>query len=71
MGKNTKKAYPLRLDNELMEKVKKIAEIEDRKISNQLTKIIKEYVQNYEKQNGSITVGDINISGGTNNIDIG
>lgn len=72
MGKNKVKAYPLRLDEELMDKVRKIAEIEDRKISDQLTRIIREYVNNYESKNGSITTGDItNIQGDNSTFHIG
>ncbi len=71
MGKYKNKAYPLRLDNELMEKVRKIAEIEDRKISNQLERIIRQYVENYESQHGNINIGDVTITGNTGNISIG
>lgn len=61
MGKNKVKAYPLRIDENLMNKVRKIAEKEDRKISDQLTRIIKEYVIKYELQNGSLdeTIGEL------------
>ena len=71
MGTYKNKAYTLRLDNELMEKVRKIAEIEDRKISDQLTRIVREYVNNYEKQKGAISVGDISQNGDNNSISIG
>lgn len=56
------KTYPLRIDNELMEKVRKIAENEDRKISQQLERIIREYVKNYENKNGEIQIKQININ---------
>ncbi|MBQ8165532.1 MAG: hypothetical protein IJZ96_00695 [Lachnospiraceae bacterium] len=71
MGKNKVKAYPLRLEEELMEKVRKIAEQEDRKISDQMTKIVREYINNYEAQHGSITIGEINQSGIGNTVNIG
>ena len=57
MGKYKNKAYSLRIDNELMEKVKIIAENEDRPISKQLERIIRQYVEQYEKEHGEIIVG--------------
>lgn len=54
MGKNKIKAYPLRLDSELMEKVRAIAEQEDRPLSKQLERIIREYISAYEQQHGTI-----------------
>lgn len=68
MGKNLKKAYPLRLDQDLMDKIKVIAKNEDRKISDQLTKIIKEYIKNYENKNGNINIREINQTGNNNSI---
>ena len=56
MGTYKNKAYPLRIDNELMEKVRVISEKEDRPISRQLERIIKEYIENYESKNGSINI---------------
>lgn len=54
MGTYKNKAYPLRIDNELMEKVRILAEQEDRPISRQLERIIKEYIQQYEQEHGEI-----------------
>ncbi len=54
MGNYKNKTYPLRIDDELMKKVKIIAEKEDRPISKQLERIIKQYVEQYEKENGRI-----------------
>lgn len=68
MGKNKVKAYSLRLEEELMAKVRTIAEKEDRKISDQLTRIIREYINNYESKNGNIIIGEINQSGKNNTI---
>ena len=56
MGTYKNKTYNLRIDNELMGKVRKIAESEDRPISKQLERIIREYVENYEKKNGLINI---------------
>lgn len=54
MGNYKNKSYPLRIDDELMKKVKMIAEKEDRPVSKQLERIIKQYVEQYEKENGRI-----------------
>lgn len=54
MGKYKNKAYSLRIDNELMEKVKIISENEDRPISKQLERIIRQYVEKYEAEHGKI-----------------
>lgn len=56
MGKNKVKSYPLRLNEEIMGKIRYIAEAEDRKISNQLEKVIKEYIDKYEAEHGTITL---------------
>lgn len=54
MGTYKNKAYPLRLDSELMEKVRAIAEQEDRPLSKQFERIIREYISDYEQQHGTI-----------------
>ncbi len=56
MGKNKNKAYSLRLDEEIMNKIRAIAEKEDRPLSKQFERITKDYIENYEKKNGSINV---------------
>ncbi|MCI8963753.1 MAG: hypothetical protein HFG37_08580 [Eubacterium sp.] len=48
------KTYPLRIDNNLQKKVKKIAETEDRTISKQYERIVKFYIEYYEKKHGEI-----------------
>lgn len=62
MGKYKNKAYSLRLDEDLMKKVKTIAEREDRPVSKQLERIIKQYVENYEKENGRINSVELSVS---------
>lgn len=59
MSNYKNKAYPLRLDEDLMKKVKMIAEKEDRPISKQLERIIKQYVENYEKEQGRINSAEL------------
>lgn len=57
MGKYKNKTYPLRIDDDLMEKVKIIAEKEDRPVSRQLERIIKQYIEQYEHEHGNIPSG--------------
>ena len=56
MGKYKNKAYTLRIENELMEKTKKLAEKEDRPIHKQIERIIREYINEYESRNGEIKI---------------
>lgn len=56
MGKYKNKAYSLRLDEEIMEKLRAIAEKEDRPLSKQFERIVKEYIENYETNNGEINI---------------
>lgn len=58
MGNYKNKTYPLRLPNELRIKIEIIAEKEDRPISKQYERIIKKYVESYEKEYGVITIHD-------------
>lgn len=62
MGKYKNKAYSLRIDENLMKKVKMIAEEEDRPVSKQLERIIKLYVEQYEKEHGRINSAELSIS---------
>ncbi len=57
MSKYKNKAYSLRIDDNLMDKVRKIAEKEDRPVSRQLERIIKQYVEQYEQEHGDIPSG--------------
>lgn len=58
MGQYKNKTYPLRIDNTLMEKTRFIAELEDRPLSKQLERIIREYINQYEQENGTIQIDD-------------
>ena len=62
MGKYKNKAYSLRIDEELMRKVKVIAEKEDRPVSKQLERIIRLYVEQYEKEQGRIASAELSVS---------
>lgn len=58
MNKYKNKTYPLRIDNELQEKVAAIAKKEDRPMSKQYERIIREYIRNYEELHGPIQLED-------------
>ena len=59
MGQYKNKAYPLRLDNEIMDKIKAIANMEDRPISKQIERMLKEQIAIYEKEHGTIEMQEI------------
>lgn len=61
MGKHKSKAYPLRLEDELMEKLRTIAENEDRPLSMQIQRIVKDYIDKYESEHGQIHIKNINV----------
>ncbi|EHW6680185.1 Arc family DNA-binding protein [Listeria monocytogenes] len=52
----SKTSYPLRLDDDLMEKLKLIAEKNSRSLNKQLEFIIKNYLVDYEEKNGEVTL---------------
>ena len=54
MGKYKNKTFTLRIDNTLQEKVKIIAEKEDRAITSQYERIVRKYIKEYEAQHGPI-----------------
>lgn len=62
MGKYKNKAYSLRIDEELMKKVKMIAEKEDRPVSKQLERIIRQYVEQYERENKHVSEQGVSIT---------
>lgn len=52
------KAYTLRIDNELMEKLKVIASKEDRPINKQIERITRQYINQYEQEHGEIILNN-------------
>ena len=56
MGEHKNKTYPLRIDNNLRLKVEYIANIEDRKISQQYERIIKNFIAEYEANHGELII---------------
>lgn len=55
-SKYKNKTYNLRLDNDMMSKVRYIADKDERPLSTQFKIIIREYLERYEKENGKIPV---------------
>lgn len=49
-------AYPLRLDETLQKKVKKIAKENDRTFRAQIENVLKNFVAEYEKKHGEIVL---------------
>ena len=62
MGKYKNKAYSLRIDEELMKKIRMIAEKEDRPVSKQLERIIRQYIEQYERENECVSEQEVSIS---------
>lgn len=56
MSQYKNKTYPLRIDNELMEKIRTIANTEDRTINKQIERMLKESVEQYENKHGNIKI---------------
>ncbi len=49
-------AYPLRLDETVAKKVKKLAKLNDRSYKGQIENILKKYISEYEQTNGEIKI---------------
>lgn len=54
MGEYKNKAFTLRIDEKIMEKIKIVAEQEDRTATKQIERILKKYLDDYESTNGTI-----------------
>ena len=48
--------FPLRLDDELREKLRHIAEQNSRSLNKEIEYLVKQYVASYEKEHGPIAV---------------
>ncbi|MCX7843364.1 MAG: Arc family DNA-binding protein [Clostridia bacterium] len=51
-----KRRYTLRLQDENFDKIKVIAEKSKRSIAMQIEYVIEKYIEDYEKENGTITI---------------
>ena len=56
MGEYKNKTYPLRIDNELQMKIEYIAKLEDRKVSQQYERIIRNFINDYEENHGELII---------------
>lgn len=56
MGEYKNKTYPLRIENELMDKIRIIAKTEDRKINQQIERMLRKAVNDYEAVNGEVKI---------------
>lgn len=65
MGKNLQKLYSFRTNDELIEKLNIIAEKHSRTRNKEIEYALKQYVENFENQEGKINLKNINID--TNN----
>lgn len=68
MGTYKNKAYTLRIDNNLMDKIKTIAITEDRPISKQIERMLKDQVEQYENEHGNIKINMLKNDGTINNV---
>lgn len=70
MGTYKNKAYTLRIDNNLMDKIKTIAITEDRPISKQIERMLKDQVEQYENEHGNIKINMLKNDGTINNVNM-
>lgn len=56
--KTQQNAYPLRIDETLSKKIKKLAKLNDRSYKGQIENILKKYVNEYEMTYGKIEIDD-------------
>lgn len=52
----------LRMEQELIDKINRLAEQENRSVNQQITYIVKKYVEQYEKENGRVSEPGVSIS---------
>lgn len=50
------------MEQELIDKINKLAEQENRSVNQQITYIVKKYIEQYEKENGRINESGVSIS---------
>lgn len=70
MGTYKNKAYTLRIDNNLMDKIKTIALKEDRPISKQIERMLKDQVEKYENEHGDIKINMLKNDGTIHNVNM-
>lgn len=52
----------VRMEQELIDKINKVAEKENRSVNQQITYVVKKYIEQYEKENGHINNQGVSIS---------
>ncbi|MCM1233125.1 MAG: Arc family DNA-binding protein [Ruminococcus flavefaciens] len=52
----------LRMDQEFIDKINKIAERENRSTNQQIAYIIKKYIEQYEQENGRINSAELSVT---------
>lgn len=70
MGTYKNKAYTLRIDNNLMDKIRTIATTEDRPVSKQIERMLKDQVEQYENVHGNIKINMLKNDGTINNVNM-
>ena len=70
MGTYKNKAYTLRIDNNLMDKIKTIAITEARPISKQIERMLKDQVEQYENEHGNIKINMLKNDGTIHNVNM-
>lgn len=61
MGSNLPR-LTVRAEQELLDKINKIAEKENRSTNQQVVYILKKYVEQYEKEQGTVTSAELSVS---------
>lgn len=65
-----KPQFVIRTEQEILDKISFIAKENERSTTQEIVYLIKQRIKDYERQNGNISIGNININS-NNNISIG
>ena len=60
MGKNKLKSYPLRMEEEIKEKLKVIAKENERNLNGEIVYAVKKHIREYEAEHGEIEINSQN-----------
>lgn len=52
----------VRMEQELIDKINKVAEKENRSVNQQITYVVKKYIEQYEKENGRINSAELSVT---------
>ena len=70
MGTYKNKAYPLRLDSDIMDKIRVIADNEDRPVSKQIERMLRQSIEQYENEHGTVKINMVKNDGTINTINM-